>query len=112
MGFSTMLQLLSENTGHISTYRLADDSVSLLGPGKGSSIGGLGLPRTSKEGIGVVRSPGLDRPSMCIFSRFGSPNRNLLGKDISLSSSVNNPCQGLLAGDTVLHCGKISSNGG
>lgn len=96
--------------GHISTYRLTDNSVSLLGPSKGSSIRGLGLPRTSREGIGVVRNPGLDRMGMCIFSRFGGPTRNLLGKDISLSSSVNDPCQGLIAGDTVLHCREISSN--
>lgn len=102
-------KLLSRSAGNILTYRLADDSVRLLGPGKSTSTNNPRLPRTSSQGVGVVRNPGLDRLGVGIFSRFGGPNRNLLGGDISpgssASSSTRNPCQGLRTGDIGLHCG-------
>lgn len=64
--------------GHISTYRLARDSVSLLGPGKGTGIGGFGLPRASGMCVGVVRNPRLNWLGLSISSRLGCPTRNLL----------------------------------
>lgn len=63
----------------------------------------------SSEGVGVIRSPGLDLLGGNILSSLGCPNRDLLGGNILHSSSgssrADDPRRDLLAGNIFLHCG-------